>query len=485
MRPQDLVYLLKELQALPKECEWVEFKVNNHNPQEIGELLSALSNSACYNNQKFGYLVFGVEDVTHRFVGTVFRPSVEKKGNQELENWLATQLNPRIDFNIFEFEYEGNHFAIFRIEATRNTPVSFRGEAYIRVGSYKKLLDEHPEKERKIWNKDNIHVFEREISLENVDETQVLSLIDYPAYFDLIKFPLPDNRKGILERLTNDKIVIPQTNGKYNITNLGAILLSKEIESFDNVSRKTVRVVIYDGKNRLKTIKEQIGKKGYAVGFDGLINFIANQTPTHEVIEGALRKQISQYPILAIRELVANAIIHQDFSVKGTSPMVEVFSDRIEITNPGKPLIDPLRFVDHSPESRNEILARFMRRLNICEERGSGMDKVIIECEKFKLPSPEIIVGDNYTRIILYGHKTFRDMDKSERVRTCYYHACLKYVSGEFMTNQTVRERFDITDENYPMASRIISDAIASGMVKDSEPDNKSKKYARYVPYWV
>ena len=131
---------------MPKECEWAEFKVNNSNPQEIGELLSALSNSACYHNQKYGYLVYGIEDGTHRLVGTDFRPLIEKKGNQELENWIATQLNPRIDFNMFEFDYEGNHFALFRIEATRNTPVSFRGETYIRIGSYKKLLDEHPER---------------------------------------------------------------------------------------------------------------------------------------------------------------------------------------------------------------------------------------------------------------------------------------------------------------------------------------------------
>lgn len=150
MKQEELEFLLKELQALPKECEWVEFKINNWNPQEIGEYLSALSNSACYHNQKFGYLVFGVENGTHNLVGTNFRPIKEKKGNQELENWLATQLNPRIDFNIFEFDYEAKHFVIITVDATRNRPVSFRGEPFIRIGSYKKAMDDHPERERKI-----------------------------------------------------------------------------------------------------------------------------------------------------------------------------------------------------------------------------------------------------------------------------------------------------------------------------------------------
>lgn len=485
MKVQELIVILKELQALPKECEWAEFKVNNGDPQEIGELVSALSNSASYHNQKYGYLVYGIEDATHRLVGTDFRPLMEKKGNQEIENWIATQLNPRIDFNIFEFEYDGLHFAIFRIDATHNTPVSFKGETYIRIGSYKKLLHDHSERERKIWNKVNVNIFEREISIENVETSEIIRLIDYPGYFDLIKFPLPDNRKGILDRLLQDRIISVNQKGNFTITNLGALTLAKEIEQFENVSRKTVRVIVYDGKNRIKTIKEQIGKKGYAVGFEGLIKYITDQTPTIEVIEGAFRKEIPLYPPLAIRELVANAIIHQDFSIKGTSPMIELFADRLEITNPGTPLIDPLRFVDHSPESRNEILARFMRRLNICEERGSGMDKVIMECEKFKLPSPEIIVGDNYTRIILYGPKTLREMDKTERIRCCYHHACLKYVSGEFMTNQSVRERFDIDEQNSANASRLIGDAIEKGLVKDSDPENKSRKHVRYVPYWV
>lgn len=484
MTQHELEKLLKELQALPKECEWAEFKVNNWNPQEIGEYLSALANSACYHQQKFGYLAFGIEDETHRLVGTVFKPFREKKGNQELENWLATQLNPRIDFNIFEFDYNGLHFAVFRVDAAVSTPVSFRGVPYIRIGSYKKSLDDHPERERKIWNRTNRMVFEKEPASEIVSEEDVLRLIDYPAYFDMMRLPLPDNRKGIIERLLQDKIIEP--NGHtFNITNLGGILFAKNIEQFEPIARKAVRVIVYQGINRIKTKKEQAGTKGYAIGFEGLIKYITDQLPTNEVIEKALRKEVSVYSPLAIRELVANAIIHQDFSIKGTSPMVEIFDNRIEITNPGKPLIDPLRFVDHSPESRNELLARFMRRLNICEERGSGIDKVVFECEYYQLPAPSFIVGDNFTRTILYAPVTLRQMDKQDKIRACYLHACLKYVSGELMTNQSLRTRFGIDEQNYPMASRIIADTMEATLIKYYDPESKSKKYAKYLPFWT
>lgn len=484
MTQMELETLLKDLQALPKECEWAEFKVDNWNPQEIGEYLSALANSACYHQQKNGYLVFGIEDKTHRLVGTGFKPLHEKKGNQELENWLATQLNPRIDFNIFEFDYNGLHFAIFMVDAAVNMPVSFRGVPYIRIGSYKKQLDDHPERERKIWNRTNRIVFEKEPALKKVSKEDVLRLIDYSGYFDMIKLPLPDNREGIIERLLQDKIIEPNGDS-FNITNLGGILFAKNIEQFETLVRKTVRVIVYQGNNRIKTKKEQPGTKGYAIDFEGLIKYITDQLPANEVIEKALRKEVSVYSPLAIRELVANAIIHQDFSIKGTSPLVEIFDNRIEITNPGKPLIDPLRFVDHSPESRNEVLARFMRRLNICEERGSGIDKVVFECELFQLPAPEFIVGDNFTRTILYAPLSLRQMDKKDKIRACYLHACLRYVSGELMTNQSLRKRFGIEEHNYSTISRIIAETKDAGLVKDYDPTNKSRTYAKYLPFWA
>ncbi|WP_449436081.1 ATP-binding protein [Pedobacter steynii] len=361
---------------------------------------------------------------------------------------------------------------------------TFKGESFIRIGSYKKSLNDHPERERAIWNKQDNYVFEKAIAMEYVNEDEVLKLIDYTGYFELIDFRLPDNRKGIIDRLLQDKIIF-KNGAYYDITNLGALLFAKDMEKFETLSRRAVRVVFYDGSNRIKTIREQVGKKGYAVGFEGLIKYFSDNLPSNEIIDAALRRQVTVYPILALRELIANSIIHQDFSITGSSPMIEVFNNRIEITNPGKPLIDPLRFVDHSPESRNEILAKFMRRLNICEERGSGIDKVVFECEFNQLPAHEVIVGDNYTRIIMYGPKKLRQMDKADKVRACYLHACLKYVSGDIMTNQSLRERFGIEERNYSIASRIISDGIASELIKDYDADNKSKKYAKYVPYWV
>ena len=151
-----------------------------------------------------------------------------------------------------------------------------------------------------------------------------------------------------------------------------------------------MRVIQYRGTGRIETLKEQVGGKGYASGFEGLIGFINGLLPANEVIEQALRKTVPMFPELAVRELVANALIHQDLFVTGAGPMVEIFDDRIEITNPGEPLVDTQRFVDTPPKSRNEALASLMRRFRICEERGSGIDKVVFQVELFQLPAPDL-----------------------------------------------------------------------------------------------
>lgn len=175
---------------------------------------------------------------------------------------------------------------------------------------------------------------------------------------------------------------------------MGAILFAKNLKAFDRLHRKAIRVVIYKDQGRIETQREEVNYKGYAVAYEEVVKFINDQLPKNEHIGQAFRKEVQVYPELAIRELVANVIIHQDFNIRGTSPMIEIFSDRIEITNPGEPLINILRFIDIPPRSRNEYIAAFMRRINVCEERGTGIDKVIILCRAF--PTASTLVHCNW-----------------------------------------------------------------------------------------
>jgi predicted HTH transcriptional regulator len=208
----------------------------------------------------------------------------------------------------------------------------------------------------------------------------LLSLLDYPAFFELLELPLQTDRDKILNRLADDRMVVQDAAGKWDITNLGAILFARNLDEFKTLARKAVRIIVYEGKGRLKTLREQPVRKGYAAGFKSLIDQLNALLPRTEVVgQGGIRREVPLYPEPAIRELIPNALIHQDFSMTGSGPMIEIFSDRMEITNPGEPPVKTEQFLDSPPRSRNEALASFMRRLGVCEERGSGVDKVVAE----------------------------------------------------------------------------------------------------------
>lgn len=485
MNASELRNLVRELARLPSETEWVEFKHNKAEPEEVGEILSALSNSAALLGKPCAYIVWGIDDTTHDVVGTAFRPRQAKVGNEELENWLLGLLDPRIDFRIHEGEIDGKVVVLFEVSPAASRPVRFRESEYIRVGSYTKKLRDFPEKERALWRIFDYVPFEQGIAKEDASADDVLNLIDYPKYFQLMQQPLPDNRQAILQRLNSEGVIKLHESGFYGITNVGAVLFARNLNDFGRLARKALRVVIYKGSNRVETIKEQTGGRGYAAGFEGAIGYINDQLPQNEQIGQALRREVRMYPEIAIRELVTNALIHQDFSITGAGPIVEIFTDRMEITNPGVPLIDTLRFIDEPPRSRNETLAALMRRMAICEERGSGIDKVIFNVEVFQLPAPDFRVSGGSTLAVLYGPRKFSQMNRDERIRACYQHGCLQYVSGKRMSNASLRKRLGIKDSNYPLASRIIKDTIAAGLIRAHGEGTGSKRDAAYVPFWA
>lgn len=481
---QRLISLVHELRNLPTESEWVEFKVNNRNPQEIGEYISALSNAAALVGKARAYLVWGVQDASHEIVGTTFVPSTTKKGNEELESWLLRLLEPKINFQFFEFSIGEHSIVLLEIASATRHPVRFSGQSYIRIGSNKKNLKAFPEKERSLWRILDQTPFENNIATAQVGDEQVVHLLDYPAYFDLMDLPLPQNRSGILEALATEDLIRRNDYGSWHITNIGAILFAKKLTQFPSLRRKVVRVIQYRGSDRIETIREQEGARGYAGGFEGLILYINGLLPSSEVTEQAFRKTVPMYPELAIRELVANTLIHQDFSITGAGPMIELFEDRIEITNPGKPLVETDRFLNSPPKSRNEAIASLMRRMGICEERGTGVDKVVSQTEFFQLPAPLFEVDGDNTRAVLLAPRPLTKMDKQDRIRACYLHSCLRHAKRDFMTNATIRKRFGIEDKNRAAASRLIKEAVEADVIKPYD-SSAAPKLMKYVPFWA
>lgn len=477
-----LHYLLQELLSRPKEDEWVEFKHNNDDSPMIGEYISALSNSAALYGKPKGYMVWGIEDETQNVVGTAFKPFAVRYKGQEFESWALQKLNPKINFRFYEFEYQNLPIVILEIDAAEHKPVRFDGTEFIRIGSNKKKLRDFPEKERELWRTFDKTPFEKQIAFKSLEADKVLQLLDFSKYFDMTGIPLPQSQQGILEALADDKLII-NDSGLWNITNLGALLFSKRLSDFDKLERKAVRIIRYQGDHKFTTLTEIVSNEGYAIGFENIMRSIKALLSSYEEIGLTYRENKNGYPDIALRELVANALIHQDLSISGTSPMIEIFDNRLEITNAGSPLVEVSRFMDKPPRSRNEHLAALMRRVDICEERGTGVDKIIFQTELNQLPAPLFEDVGEYTRAILFTYRDFKDITKEERLRACYWHCVFKYVLREQMSNASLRQRFGNAVSS-AMISKIIKEAQEKQLIKvyDNEAGAKAMKY---VPYWA
>lgn len=475
---------LDKLCGLPHETEWVEFKHNNARPDDIGEYISALANSAALAGTPEAWLIWGVANDSHDVVGTSFNPYSARVGNEELENWLVRLLAPRVDLRFHVVVVQNLNVVMLEIGASVTEPIAFKKVKYIRVGSYKKRLDEHPEKEKALWTMSKSVSFERDVAAECLSGVTVLSQLDHRTYFEMLSLPQPASAESVLKALESDGMIIPTDHNQWHITNLGAILFANRLDNFPSLARKSIRVVQYHGETRVRTIIEQQGNRGYAIAFRNLMKVLIKLHPSNEVIKHAIRRSVPMFPELAVRELVANALIHQDFSLHGTGPMIEVFATRMEITNPGLPLVKTDRFLDSPPLSRNESMAKFMCRIGICEERGSGIDKVVFETELYQLPAPLFETTANHTRVVLFAHRELKRMDKADRIRACYLHACLRYVQRDNMSNTTLRQRFGINEKNSAVASRLIREALQAGLIVAVDPD-AGRKYMKYVPWWA
>jgi len=476
--------LVDELLALPAETNWVEFKENNVDADMIGKRISAMSNAAQLSDKPFAYMLWGVRDDDHAAVGTTFEPSSQKHSNQPLELWLVQHLRPAIAFSFKVLNYRETRLVLLEIPAANSSPVEFDRQAYIRIGSATPRLSDYPERLKALWTKLQSYAWESSVAIQFLSSDEVLDCLDYVNYFGLTGQRLPDNRIGIFDKLQADNLIQPDVGGCWTVTNLGAILFAKRLAEFSpSLARKGIRFVSYDGLSRADTVTHrQDGQKGYATGFTGLIDYIDGLMPRNEYIGKAFREERPLYPAIAIRELVANALIHQDMTITGAGPLVEMFTDRLEITNPGQPLVQPERFLDFPPRSRNEALASLMRRMRLCEEQGTGIDKVLVAVELHQLPPPDFRSEGNDVRVVLYAPRRFADMTPQERVRACYQHAALKYVSGQKMTNSTLRERLGIEPQNAAQASTVIRQALETGLIKVADP---AAPRSGYLPFWT
>ena len=449
--------------------------------KRLAEHLSALA-----NHPRGGTLVFGI-DSTGSPVG-VAAADIETIINQ-LANLGREALDPPLVLDHAVAEYEASSLLFVHIQESTVKPVHRRGkgleEAFIRSGGTTRKASRQ-EIGTLMLNSRTPRWEELRASMLLTD-SEFDTCLNVEPIFTMLARPATTTLEETLAWMESERFIVREPAGGGYITNLGAIAAARRLVDFHDLSRKAVRVVVYDGQNKATPRREQEGTKGYAISFQGLMQYVMSLLPQSEVIEKALRQQRTVYPEIALREIIANALIHQDFSVTGASPLIEIFDERIEVSNPGAllPSKHINRLIGTQPESRNEHLARALRRYKICEERGSGLLKAGLEIELYGLPPMEFTAGPNHFKVTLHKPRSFAKMSVNERLEACYQHAVLKYFSDSVMTNTSLRERLKMPEKQRSMVSVLIQEAMDKRLIKPANPDNKSRKFAEYIPHWA
>ena len=462
---------IKEYISLPSETNNIEFKEAKKSFDDVKLYKYCVAIANCGG----GVLILGVTDKVPRvIVGTDWPSDCIKKQSQ-----IFNQLKFRVE--IQEIQVNGKRVVVFKVPSRpKGRAYEFNGAFYTRIGEELKPMT--PDELSYIFAETK-EPWEKLPILDHCSYQEIMDLLDVTSFYTLRNKQIPSDPFEILLDLKHEDIIHPD-GSDWIITNMGAILFARDLKKFSSIVRKSVRVITYNGNGRLETIEEVDGKKGYAVGFEGLLRYIMSKIPYNEIIKDTIREEVPIFPKRSIREIVANAMIHQDFSLEGLSLKIELFSDRVEITNPGLPQIDLRRFVDGCI-SRNENIAGLMRQLGICEERGSGFDRVIFESELYQLPPPEISTNQCSTTVTLYAPNPFERMTKSDRIRACYLHCCLRHVMKEKTNNLSLRKRFKLTSRQLSIVSTIIKDTIAAGLIKVNEENKNSTKHRTYSPFWA
>lgn len=476
--------LESSLLPLPQELNEIDWKATlSPNNKKLTQHLSAFA-----NHPGGGYMAFGINDKSGEVIG------ISKDESEDIVSKLASLSRdtltpePRIDHAITH--YKSASILIVRIPESNSKPVHTKQggleETYIRTGGTTRRASKHELANlllnSKIPRYEELHaspVVNKEYVLENINYKFVLNLLD--RSHDI-------SEEQALEWMEEERMIERFDESGYYITNFGALCASTDLRKFDTLYRKSARLIHYTGISKDSSADDdKTGQYGYAVGFSMLLSFIQKKLPKKEFINSyGLREKSTLYPTIALRELIANSLVHQDFSITGKGPMIEIFTNRIEISNPGRLLASKKvdKLIGTNPESRNDLLASAMRRYKICEERGSGLIKAVKSLEDIGAPPLLFEEGENYFKVTIFAAREFNEMTSKERIDACYQHAVLRSISGVGMTNDSLRARLKLPSSYVETVSAVIAEAIAAKRVKIKGLE-EHPLITEYVPYWA
>lgn len=404
MNTQELAALLDRLRREPRETEWLEFKENQYDPQTLGEYLSALANSACLAGKPRGYLVFGVQDGTHKVVGTQFDPHEAKaKGNQDLVLWLTSGLQPNVGLEVEVLAHPKGRVVFLVIGPAVDQPVCFYGKSFIRIGSCKAELHKHPEKARAIWAR-------RADWSGQICEGATLADLDPAALSKAreqfrIKHPrLAADLAGWDDATFLNKAKLSVRGA---VTNSALLLLGRpETSTLLSPAVAKISWILKDGQNQ--ELDYEHFEPPFLLQVDRIVERIRNLTIRAMPSGTLFPQELAQYDPWVLREALHNAIAHQDYTLGGRVNVVETPST-ILVTNVGSFLPGDLDTViqQDAPQEiyRNTLLAGAMVSLNMIDTQGGGIKRMFQKQRARFLPMPDYDLNEpGRVKVTIPGH---------------------------------------------------------------------------------
>lgn len=240
--------IIEYLKQNNSETTWIEVKENKIEVDKLGETISAIANSCLLDDKDYGYIIIGIKDKTWEILGTSNRLSeYYLKGGQEVKLYISTMLLPRINFDfIDDYMIDNKKISVIKIPSATHTPISYKNEIYLRIGSNNKLAKEYPEKLRVLWNKTSGFNYEETIIREKLTIEEVLNFLDYRTYFKMKGWDENKTSQQIVDEMELDGFIVKEENYKfYKVKALGALLLAHNLKDF-NLERKAVRKYIME-----------------------------------------------------------------------------------------------------------------------------------------------------------------------------------------------------------------------------------------------
>ena len=371
-----------------------EFKVSVPSKvKEISEEVCAFANAAG------GVVLIGVDD-KNEIKGVI----VDNSKRSAIQNSIG-EITPAIHCTLTMVEVDGKSVGVIEVPSGANKPYVLSGAIYVRIGPNSQKLTT-AEQMRDFFQQSGKIYFD-EGGCKEFDPTKDLDLelLSDFKYAARLNESTPDNQIFRNLKLLNED----------NFFKNGAVLFfAKQPEQI--FEKAIVRCIAFKGKDKRFIVDDKSFGGTLHSQYTKTIQWLKEKINISYDIEGqgsGPRKEIWEIPETVFKEAIINSLSHRDYYDKGATTMVELYDDRVEISNPGG-LVSAIKPADFGKRShsRNPLIFGLFARMQLVEQVGSGIMRMNDLMKEAGLPTPEYTTEGMFTINLQRKSETVEERSK-------------------------------------------------------------------------